>query len=837
MPWWARAIVGVALVRIAVPLTLYLSGLASRTTPAPLPVWAYAFLGSTFAALGLMLVAANRRDPRASWLGGVLLLIAALLVWPVAGGAGDPRLMWMARVRPDAFLPLFLWHFVDAFSGHPSGAAHTRARVMIRISAIAGVAAAAANLSFLVWPESPALDPWRARLSAEGVVRNSFYWPAVLLLDLSAFVDMLFRLRGAAPEERGRIQIFVTGLVAGSLPLIVEIALEQLIPAYARFAHQPRVEPWIGLVGFGALAIVPFVTAYSVLFDRIVDIRVALHAAIQYALGRYSIIGLTSVPFIALLLFVVQRRAESLTTLLTGVRPLVLGSAAILGLLALRLRRRWLAALDKRFFREGYDPRLFLARLMTEQRHAASAEDLAFTLRHEIDRALHVQATLFIRDEGGELYFDPAGRQGPLAATSALASLVFSSPEPFDIDLDPAQTPLRRLRDEELRWLQVGAFRLLIPLRAASGHASGMLALSAKRSGLRYSDDDRRLLSAVGAAIGLELENLKLRSTPAHQTDPPARECADCRRLNPPDAACCTCGGKMFPGSVPYTLRGVFRFEQRIGAGGMGVVYRAADLSLGRAVAIKTLPRLGPEQAARLRKEARAMASLSHPNLAVVYSVETWQDTPFIVEEYLGGGTLSTRLSLGPIRLSDALDLGIVLAGAVGALHAVRIIHCDIKPSNIGFTAAGVVKLLDFGLARLLRDVAASADGSTHTGVDRAPRAAPEMSEHAIAGTPLYMAPEAFRGEKPRPSFDLWGLNAVLYEAIAGQRPYSGVNADHVHANIAGGALEDIRAFCPGCPEELSAYFSRALGWDAATRPPDAAALTQELLLLRTLSG
>ena len=135
------------------------------------------------------------------------------------------------------------------------------------------------------------------------------------------------------------------------------------------------------------------------------------------------------------------------------------------------------------------------------------------------------------------------------------------------------------------------------------------------------------------------------------------------------------------------------------------------------------------------------MASLSHPNLAVVYSVETWEDVPFIVEEYLAGGTLSTRLTLGRIRASrDALDLGIVLAGAVGALHAARIIHCDIKPSNIGFTAAGVVKLLDFGLARLLREAAAVDDGTTHTRVRLRRRSGPRCPNRHCRDAALHGA-------------------------------------------------------------------------------------------------
>ena len=167
----------------------------------------------------------------------------------------------------------------------------------------------------------------------------------------------------------------------------------------------------------------------------------------------------------------------------------------------------------------------------------------------------------------------------------------------------------------------------------------------------------------------------------------------------------------------------------------MGVVYRAVDLVLGREVAIKTLPRLGPDQAERLRKEARAMAAVTHPNLAVVHGIESWQGIPFLVEEYLGGGTLAHLISDSPPSLEEAIRLGVVLAGVLEQLHIAGIMHCDVKPGNIGFTQGGVVKLLDFGLARLLRDARAPADMPT-TSVGRYTPQPVAVSASGAAGTP-----------------------------------------------------------------------------------------------------
>ena len=160
-------------------------------------------------------------------------------------------------------------------------------------------------------------------------------------------------------------------------------------------------------------------------------------------------------------------------------------------------------------------------------------------------------------------------------------------------------------------------------------------------------------------------------------------------------------GGTLIVSAAPHTLRGVYRFDRRLGSGGMGVVYLARDLNLDRPVAIKTLPSVTPEQAARLRVEARAMAAVHHPNLAVIHGVETWQGTPFLIQEFLPGGTLSDRLRGGPLAIDAALRLCGTIAEALDQLHSAGIIHRDVKPSNIGFTDRDVPKLFDFGLAKL----------------------------------------------------------------------------------------------------------------------------------------
>jgi serine/threonine protein kinase len=201
----------------------------------------------------------------------------------------------------------------------------------------------------------------------------------------------------------------------------------------------------------------------------------------------------------------------------------------------------------------------------------------------------------------------------------------------------------------------------------------------------------------------------------------------------------------------------------------MGVVYLARDTTLGRVVAVKTLPKVTAEHSVRLRREARTMATLSHPNLATLYGLETWRGTPMLIVEYLERGTLADRLRDGPLDLAQLRTLASGILTALAHVHARGILHRDLKPSNIGFTGQGIPKLLDFGLARLVADAPV---------VARTPAAAEDWRDDPYVtltnrrvGTLAYMSPEALRGDPPDPSFDLWSVAVVLVEALTGCPP------------------------------------------------------------------
>jgi hypothetical protein len=826
VPIWPRVLVALGAAKVVFTFAIFFSDPTTAGASPPLPLGVYGVLAAAFCLVGLTLAAANRHDARALWLGGAFVLASAQLSTPLLRGAASRGFEWLLSVRVDAFLPALLLRFAAEFPSRLTGRAERAARLAWQTAGGIGLALMLVSLSALAWPPAP--PDWRVPFIRLVGARSYYYLP-VYALSIAALLWLVLRAWGARAQERQRVFVFTAGLVGGSLPLILQVLLESF-PAYRAFSHRPGVELAVGVVLFGALAAVPFVTAYSVLFDRVVELRVVLRAALQYGLARYTILGLTLVPFAALVLVLVEHREEPIAGLLTGPRTVALGLTTAAGFAALRLRRGWLAALDRRYFRDRHDARATLERLTHDALRVVDTRDLAARIRDAIERSLHADASLFVADEARGLFERPGGGPDVIAEDAILVKLAAADKEPMDVDPSNDRSPFRRLPVQEQRWLIDGAFRLLLVLRNPEGRAVGLIALTQKRSGIEYTDEDRQLLAAVGAATSLALDNLRLRTTPDVAPSPTARECEACARVSRPDAALCQCGARTVPGSAPYTLRGVYRLERRLGIGGMGIVYLARDLELDRPVAVKTLPRVTSEGAASLRAEARAMAAVTHPNLAVVYGVETWRGVPFLVEEYLPGGTLADRLADGPIAIAASLELGLTLTDVLSRLHDRGIIHCDVKPGNIGFTQAGVPKLLDFGVAQLLRAAESASEDTTRGGDARRRR----ERAHALVGTPAYMSPEALLGQPPRPAFDLWALSVVLYEAITGMRPFPGPRDGMVVVPEPPPPPGTLRE---GVPREVDAFFARAFSPEPADRYADAPAVEQELLRLKPLMG
>lgn len=258
---------------------------------------------------------------------------------------------------------------------------------------------------------------------------------------------------------------------------------------------------------------------------------------------------------------------------------------------------------------------------------------------------------------------------------------------------------------------------------------------------------------------------------------------------------------------------------EQIGGGAMGLVYRARDHRLQRRVALKFLPRewsQDPVARRQLLREARAAAALDHPNVCPVYEVgETGDGQMFLVMALYEGETLRERLRRGPLSVDQALGVAAEVAAGLGAAHAQGIIHRDVKPSNVFLTSHGEAKLLDFGVARL--------PGVT------------TLSPASSPGTPAYMSPEQCRGDAVDARSDLWSLGVLLYEMIAGLRPFGGDHDQAIIYSILNRQPEPLVETRTGLPAEVSALAERLLAKDPAGRPESAGQLHRELV--RVMAG
>ena len=469
-------------------------------------------------------------------------------------------------------------------------------------------------------------------------------------------------------------------------------------------------------------------------------------------------------------------------------------------LLVIAARERILIRLDAWIVPETADQRQALADAAGAFAQASRITTVGETVTRTVRRGCGSPATLLVAADSGTQaggFSAPRARIAPLPRQSAIVHLLETAGGPVRVEPNGRPSVFPLLPPGEAAWVTETGADVIVPAPGPGTDVLGVLVVGRRFDGRLVRSLDLPFLEALGAAAGLALARLQLLDAPGAGSGeaPPAAECPVCRSVTEAgEPPACECGSAYVATEVPKLLAGKFRLTRRLGAGGMGAVYLARDLRMERDVAIKILTARSLGRLMGLKPEAWAMSTVTHPGVAQIHGVESWRGRPFLVVEFLAGGTLEDRLREGPLAPSQAVSVAARLADALAALHAKGFLHGDIKPSNIGFTSEGSAKLLDFGLAHAVDDAA------------------------LLGGTLPYLSPEVLTGRTAEEADDVWSLSVVLYEMVSGRHPFAGGALEEVQSRIRRQRFADGGPAASAAPTSATAVAAFAASILTATR-------------------
>ena len=733
-----------------------------------------AVLLAGYSASAALLLFAGRRDRRTWLLGGFFLFratLAPLHMLPGLLGQMPPFTMsdvpvWDVPLPTAVFVhlsyplafaisPAFLWAFA---SECPQVHRRTRlddlARRMVPVSVAIGCAMCAGLASIYV-------AGW-----ADDAVRGAFYL-AVLdgtaavtsLLSLTAVVVVALRAHTAPAAELRRVVVFSLGFLVwvglGATYDVVEALspgswLSNYEPGSVLALMQPMRFPGMLLLW------------YSVLAVRVPHPREMIRAGYRGLLVRPGLLGGAAVvPAVGVGWLLLSNSDQEVGAVIAS--PLMqslTATAAILLVVAIN-RERLLRRLDAWVYPETSDQRQFLAVAGTALAKAERMATISRTVTRAVKRGCGSPGKLLVVDDAQSdtCDFKPVDTAiALLSRTSAIVHILTEANGSLRVHPSDTKSVFGLLPASDAAWVAETGADVIVAVPGLGAEVVGILVVGRRFDDRIVRTADVTFLEVLASAAGQAVMRLRLlRGSRPRLSEPPALECPACGCVaGTEELPRCACGPAYVETGVPRLLAGRLRLTQRLGSGGMGVVYLAHDVRLDRHVAVKTLAGGSVPRMMGLQPEAWAMARVAHAAVAQIYGVESWRGRPFLVVEFLPGGTLAARLGEGPISARQSVAVTIQLAEALAALHRAGYLHGDVKPSNIGFTADGLPKLLDFGLAR------------------------PANNAAVAGGTLRYLSPEVLSGQPAGPADDVWSLCVVLYEMVSGEHPFAGGKVEDV---------------------------------------------------------
>lgn len=623
------------------------------------------------------------------------------------------------------------------------------------------------------------------------------------------------------PNERRRIRVIVVGFTVILIGCIPYSAFMFLLPNWDAL-RRLVTGPYYLLALSCLLFAQPISMTYAILRHRLFDIRVMVRQGLQYAAARGVMLSLVPIVGVILAADLLLHGNQPLVKILSR-RGWIYAVLAGGGYLLHMRRQRWLVALDRRFFRERYDAQRVLRAVIEEIREARSLEKVAPRVISQVESALHPEfAAILLRQPGETVYRVLAGSENPpppIPADSKLMGLVRLLGKPVEISQSQTGWLGNQLPKQESEFLRQARLEWLFPICITEGRTEALLAIGPKRSEEPYSREDQDLIQGITGSLALLLEQSGVSVREGFE------ECPRCGACYDSGAGICRVEDATLT-RIPFSrlLAGRYLFEQRLGEGGMGVVYQALDKELDRHVAVKLVrPELtaSTAAAARFKQEAKAAASFTHPNVVTVHDYGVAGDQrAYLVMELLRGLSLRQELDrngrLPAPRVSEILR-GVCIAA--DAAHRRRLLHRDLKPENIFLTdAEGIetAKILDFGVVKPLAAAVTTtlSMGQTGPGI--------------LVGTLMYMSPEQLRGEEATEGWDIWSLSVLAYEMLAGKHPFEGLTAFDVRDAVLAGRVTMLRKHLPEAPASWQEFFDKALSPRVELRPNTALRLFQD---------